>query len=51
MDFSSYPNINAWYKKLHSLKGFEENKKGAQSLAKVVLKMSGPIFVGNTAKM
>lgn len=45
-DLSQHPNIARWYKQCQSLAEFEENRKGAESLAlRVKNVVEGPIFL------
>lgn len=46
MNLSQYPKLNAWYKKLHNVQGFDENLAGAKILAKILFNINGSLPFG-----
>jgi glutathione S-transferase len=44
-DFTGYPKVAAWYKKMQEIPGFDENQAGAKFLGSIIAeKLGKPLF-------
>jgi hypothetical protein len=41
IDITPFPKLNAWYKKMQSISGFDENLTGARYLKEYVVELIG----------